>query len=61
LVALPDSDAASGMRFAFDFAMGVRRHDNELQAQLDSVIERRRGEIFGILQDYNVPMDRDAP
>jgi len=61
LVPLPDSDAASGMRFAFDFAMGVRRHDKELHAQLDSVIERRRGEIFGILQDYNVPMDRDAP
>src|SRR5881398_2159214 len=56
LVALPDSDAASGMRFAFDFAMGVRRHDNERQAQLDSVLDRRHAEIVGVLQEFNVPL-----
>lgn len=56
LVALPDSDPVSGMPFAFDIAMGVRHRDKALKAQLDSVIERKRGEIIGILQEYNVPM-----
>lgn len=56
MVALPDSDPVSGVPFAFDIAMGVRHRDKALKAQLDSVIERTRGEIVGILQDYNVPM-----
>ena len=56
MVPLPDSDAVSGMPFAFDMAMGVRHRDKALKAQLDSVIDRRRGEIVGVLQDYNVPM-----
>ncbi len=56
MVALPDSDAVSGMPFAFSMAMGVRHRDKELKAQLDSVIDRRRGEITAILQSYNVPM-----
>src|SRR5438445_5549830 len=56
LVPLPDSDPVSAMSFAFDIGMGVRHADKELKAQLDSVIERRRGEIVAILQDYNVPM-----
>src|SRR2546427_1889417 len=29
---------------------------SELKAQLDSVIDRRRSDILGILRDYNVPM-----
>lgn len=56
MVALPDSDPVSGMPFAFSMAMGVRHRDKALKAQLDSVIDRRRGEIVGILQEYNVPM-----
>ena len=56
LVALPDSDAVSGMPFAFSIGMGVRHRDTELKAQLDSVIDRRRGETVGILRGYNVPM-----
>src|SRR5438067_847816 len=44
MVALPDTDAVSGMRFAFDMAMAVRHRDKALKATLDSVIDRRHGE-----------------
>jgi hypothetical protein len=37
-------------------AMAVRHADKALKATLDSVIDRRRGDIVRILQDYNVPM-----
>src|SRR3989442_7551124 len=56
MVALPDSDAVSGMPFAFSMAMAVRHRDKELKAQLDSVIDRRKSEITAILQEYNVPL-----
>ncbi len=56
MVALPDSDVASGMPFAFNMAMGVRHRDKALKAQLDSVIDRRRGDIVAILHEYSVPM-----
>jgi mxaJ protein len=56
LVALPDSDAVSGMIFGFDMAMGVRHADKALAAQLDSVIDKDRAEILGILREYNVPL-----
>ncbi|HEX4600298.1 MAG TPA: quinoprotein dehydrogenase-associated putative ABC transporter substrate-binding protein [Gemmatimonadales bacterium] len=61
LTALPDSDAASGMRFAFDMAMGVRHRDKALLAQLDSVILRRRSDILGVLRDYSVPLLEPHP
>jgi len=61
MVPLPDSDAVSGMPFAFDMAMGVRHRDKALKAQLDSVIDRRRGEIVAILRDYGVPMLEPHP
>jgi quinoprotein dehydrogenase-associated probable ABC transporter substrate-binding protein len=56
MVALPDSDVVSGMPFAFSMAMGVRHRDRALRAQLDSVIDRRRGDLVAILREYNVPM-----
>ncbi len=56
MVALPDSDAVSGMPFAFSYAMGVRHRDKALKATLDSVIDRQRGAIVGILRDYSVPL-----
>ena len=61
LAALPDSDPASGMRFAFDMAMGVRHRDKALLAQLDSVIVRRRSDILGVLRDYGVPLVEPHP
>ena len=56
LVALPDSDPVSGMPFAFDISMGVRRSDKALAARLDSAITRRQAEITSVLREYDVPM-----
>jgi quinoprotein dehydrogenase-associated probable ABC transporter substrate-binding protein len=56
MVALPDSDPVSGMPFARSMAMAVRHRDQALKATLDSVIDRRHGDILRILQEYNVPM-----
>src|SRR6266576_3884644 len=61
MVALPDTDAVSGMPFAFDMAMAVRHRDKALKATLDSVIDRRRAEITAILDEYSVPMIQMHP
>jgi mxaJ protein len=39
----------------FDIAMGVRHDDSLFAAQLDSVIDRRRGSIDSLLARYGVP------
>ena len=54
LVPLPD-DTLSGMPFAFEVALGVRRSDRELRARLDSILVQRHDEIAAILRDYGVP------
>jgi mxaJ protein len=41
--------------FDFAIAMGVRRGDTQLRAQLDDVIRRRKDDIDRILADYGVP------
>jgi mxaJ protein len=41
--------------FVFDIAMGVRREDPGLRAELDRVIVNRRDEIDRILADFGVP------
>lgn len=41
--------------FVFDISMGVRRGNDALRDQLNVIIERRRGEIDRILEDYGVP------
>jgi mxaJ protein len=56
MVALPDSDTLSGLPFAYDISLGVRRSDKALKAQIESAVERRRGEIARILRDYDVPI-----
>ncbi|MGH7675537.1 MAG: substrate-binding domain-containing protein [Gemmatimonadales bacterium] len=56
VVALPDTVDRSGLWFAYDMAMGVRRSDRELAAELDGVIERRQADIARILQEYHVPV-----
>lgn len=55
LVALPDSDSASGVLFAYNVAIGVRHSDRELKATLDSLLTQKRDTIQGILRAYNVP------
>jgi mxaJ protein len=41
--------------FVFDISMGVRRGDTKLRERLDAAIDRRRGDIEKILDDYGVP------
>lgn len=55
LSALPDSDSASGVLFAYNVAIGVRHSDRDLKATLDSVLTQKRDTIQGILRSYNVP------
>jgi quinoprotein dehydrogenase-associated probable ABC transporter substrate-binding protein len=55
LKALPDSDSASGVVFAYNMAIGVRHSDRDLKMVLDSVLTQRRDTIQGILRSYNVP------
>jgi mxaJ protein len=45
---------------AFDIAMGVRRGDRELRAELDAALERRRSEIRHILDAYGIPRTGEA-
>lgn len=49
----PRQDPA--LPFVFDIAMGVRRADAGLQAELDDFIVRRRSDIDRILSAYGVP------
>ena len=48
-------DAAADAHFDFAIAMGVRRGDKELRAQLDDFVSRRQGDIDRILAEYDVP------
>lgn len=41
--------------FVYDISMGVRRGEDELKAQLEEIIKRKRGEIEKILDEYNIP------
>jgi len=41
--------------FVFDISMAVRRDSDDLQAQLEAVLDRRRAEIDAILAAFHVP------
>jgi mxaJ protein len=41
--------------FVFDISMGVRRDDPDFKDRLDEFLEKRRGEIDRILEEYRVP------
>lgn len=55
---IPISDTArfAPLRFQFDIAMGVRKGDHALKAQLDEAIGRRSADIRDVLRDYGVPI-----
>lgn len=53
--------ADAALPFAFDIAMGVRRDDEPLWRELDSLIARRDGAIRALLQGHGVPMKQGAP
>ncbi len=45
-----------GIRFDYAIAMGVRRDDKALKAQLDALIERNHDAIVALLKRYKVPL-----
>lgn len=44
------------MPVAYELAMGVRRGDEALRAEVQAVLDRRRTDIEAILADYGVPL-----
>jgi quinoprotein dehydrogenase-associated probable ABC transporter substrate-binding protein len=46
--------------FAYDISIGVRPGDTAFKAQLEDILDRRRGEIQKVLEVYGVPIVRDA-
>jgi len=59
----PASDP-SGLRFAFNIAMGVRKGNTALRDELNEVLARRREDFNGILDDFGVPrlpIERPGP
>jgi len=47
--------------FAFDIAMGVRQGDSALKAEIEGILDRRRTDIEGILQEFGVPLVDGRP
>ncbi|HEX6212645.1 MAG TPA: substrate-binding domain-containing protein [Methylomirabilota bacterium] len=56
----PDRDGPT-LPFAYDIAMGVRRDDTRLLAELDAVIARRGPEIDHLLRGFGVPLVNPTP
>lgn len=55
LVLIPETEAPAGLTFTFDIAMGVRRDDAALAAEVDAFLIRRRRDIDRVLASYSVP------
>jgi quinoprotein dehydrogenase-associated probable ABC transporter substrate-binding protein len=56
VVPITDIQGFAPAVFQYRMAMGVRRGDNQLKAQLNAVIEKRHREIRNILAAYGVPV-----
>jgi mxaJ protein len=53
---LPERDSLSDFPFRYNIGMGVRRRDRALRDSLQGVLDRRKSEIQGILEQYGVPV-----
>jgi mxaJ protein len=42
--------------FSYDISLGVRKDDAEFKRELESVLERRRGDILIVLKQYHIPL-----
>jgi ABC-type amino acid transport substrate-binding protein len=49
-------DSLSGIPFAFNMSIGVRRKDKELRDSLQTLLDRKGPEIQAILRQYGVPL-----
>ena len=51
-----------GIKFDYAMAMGVRYGEPQWKQQIEALIDKHRGEIKSILQEYGVPLlDEPAP
>ena len=51
-----------GIKFDYAMAMGVRYGEPQWKQQIETLIEKHRGEIQAILREYGVPVvDESAP
>jgi mxaJ protein len=46
--------------FVYDISMGVRKDEGALKAELQAILDRRRGDIRKILDEYGIPVVRVA-
>ncbi|HEX5385744.1 MAG TPA: quinoprotein dehydrogenase-associated putative ABC transporter substrate-binding protein [Gemmatimonadales bacterium] len=60
VVPVQGADAGPAGRFVYAIAMGARRGDSTLVAQVDRALAHRRGEIHRILRRYHVPLVGDS-
>ena len=57
----PSAPSAEGsLPMSFDIAVGVRRGDTALAAEIDSILQRRRADVNRILDFYGVPRPPSA-
>ena len=49
------NSAQDGLPFAFSIALGVRKGDEVMKAQLDAALARKHDAIHTLLDEYNVP------
>jgi mxaJ protein len=48
-------DSATGYPMSYNIGMAVRRKDREFRDSLQTLLDRKHGEILGILKEYGVP------
>jgi mxaJ protein len=53
---LAEYDSVTGLPFAFNMSMGVRRRDKELRDSLQTLLDRKGPEIQAILRQFGVPL-----
>ncbi|WP_235839919.1 quinoprotein dehydrogenase-associated putative ABC transporter substrate-binding protein [Derxia lacustris] len=56
LAPVPADPLDPGQRASFDMALGVRRGDTALLAELQAALDRHRPEIDALLRDYGIPL-----
>lgn len=56
LTLLPPSDSTPRLPMSFSIAMGLRRTESALAAQVDAALERRQREVRAVLAEYGVPV-----
>jgi mxaJ protein len=54
VVPLPPVDSASGLPFAFDISVGVRKSEPELRNRINEILVRKKNVIDALLAEYGV-------